>query len=137
MLVRRYGTTVQAVEPNFDARAMTEIGFRRTGAFSIPTDEFLERYERLRGAELTAAAEGLVQDEAEQALLESLAAQLEGVLAELGEGELLMVESESGVDYPKTRDQTTTQVHQGQNRLYFEWTIDPPLRLGVFRPRSG
>lgn len=136
MLARRYGVTVQAVEPNFDARAMNEIGFRRTGAWSIPTSELEADYERVRGIELTAAAEGDVQGEAEERMLASLEEQLRQHLAELGEGELLLVESEPGKDYPKTRERTTTQVIQGQNRLYFEWTIDPPLRLGVYRRRG-
>ena len=135
MLVRRYGATVQAVETNFDARAMNEIGFRRSGAWSIPTPEFESGYERVRGVELTATAEGDVQGEAEERMLASLEEQLKQVLAELADGELLLVESEPGTDYPKTRERTTTQVIQGQNRLYFEWTIDPPLRLGVYRPR--
>jgi hypothetical protein len=137
MLVRRYGTTVQSVETNFDARAMTEVGFRRSGELSLAAAEFNDQYERVRGVELTAAAEGHVQGEAEEALLASLKEQLDQVLAELGDGELLLVESEAGTNYPKTRERTTTQVVSGQNRLYFEWTVDPPLKLGVYRRREG
>ena len=137
MLARKYGTTVQAVETNFDARAMNEVGFRRSGALSIPTSEFESDYERVRGIELTAVAEGDVQGEAEERMLASLEEQLNQALAELGEGELLLVESEAGKDYPKTRERTTTQVIKGQNRLYFEWTIDPPLKLGVYRRRTA
>ena len=31
MIVRRYGNRIQSVTPNFNARAMTEIGFVRSG----------------------------------------------------------------------------------------------------------
>jgi hypothetical protein len=36
MILRRYGSTFQEVEPNFDARALTEIGFRRTHGKAVP-----------------------------------------------------------------------------------------------------
>src|SRR5690606_1272510 len=69
MIVRRYGVTVQSVTPNFDSRAMTEIGFQRTNDLVMPAEEFLERHERVVGRELKAVAEGDVKDEAAQALL--------------------------------------------------------------------
>lgn len=137
MLLRRYGTTLQSVEPNFDARAMTEIGFRRTGELTIPATEFEEQYDRVRGVELTAVGEGYVQGEAETSMLESLEEQLRQVLGELADDEVMVVESQAGQDYPKTRERVTTQVVQGQNKLYFEWTVEPPLRLGVFRKKPA
>jgi len=136
MIVRRFGSTVQSVEPDFDSRAMTEIGFRRTSALSLPAEEFLAQYERVDGRELTAEAEGDVKDEAEQAVLASLRAKLEALEAELGEGYVLLVENEVGKDYPKTRDRTKTLVVAGTNRLHFTWTIDPPLKLGVYRRKA-
>ena len=48
MILRRYGTTMQSVETNFDSKAFTEIGFRRDHAFSAP-DDFLARHERVSG----------------------------------------------------------------------------------------
>jgi hypothetical protein len=49
---------------------------------------------------------------------------------------VLVVESEQGKDYPKTREKTTTQVSAGQNKLFFQHYIDPPLRVGVYRQRK-
>lgn len=137
MIVRRYGSTVQSVEPNFDSRAMTEVGFQRTSELSLPADEFFGRYERVEVRALTAATEGDVKDEAEQAVLASLREQIDAMERELGEGQLLLVENQPGLDYPKTRDRTTTIVVGGvENRLHFSWTVDPPLKLAVFRRRG-
>jgi hypothetical protein len=135
MLLRRYGSTIQSVEPNFDARAITEIAFRRIPLSSLPLGEFEEQYERVRGVELSSNADGDVKDDVEQALLANLLDQLNAVLTGLAPAEVLMVESEAGRDYPKTRDKTRTKVIAGQNRFHFEWTVDPPLRLGVYRRR--
>jgi hypothetical protein len=134
VIVRQYGTRVHSVEPNFDARAMNEIGFRRDNEWSLSTEEFLESYERLEARELTAAAEGEVQGEAEERLLQSLLEQLQAVLAAAGDG-VLLIESAQGVDYPKTRHTQTTQVVDGANRLYFRFTVEPPLRVAVYRKR--
>jgi hypothetical protein len=136
MLLRRYGTTVQSVEMNFDARAMNEVGFRRDQRFSLPWEEFETGYHRVEGHELEATAEGWVQDEAEHALLQDLAAKILGLLEGLGEGDVLLVESEQGNDYPKTRDEKKNVVVEGVNRLYFEWRVEPPLRVGVYRKGS-
>jgi hypothetical protein len=137
MIARRYGSTIQSVTPNFDSRAMTEIGFQRTDALVMPVDEFLARHERVGERELTASAEGDVKDEAEQAMLASLREQLQALEAEVGADHVLLVENQPGQDYPKTRDRTTTLVLGGENRLYFRWTVDPPLRLGIYRAKAG
>jgi hypothetical protein len=131
MLYRRYGTTVQRVEPNFDARAMTEVGFRRTGGDAIPTEEFEASYERVGGHELTAEASAPVKDEAEAELMERLLARLNEVIQGAGEETLVLVESQAGHDYPKTRDRMTTV----GGSTTFHWTVDPPLRVGVYRKR--
>ena len=47
-----------------------------------------------------------------------------------------MVESEQGVDYPKTHTLQKTVVIEGENRFHFTTTVQPPLRLGVYR-RKG
>jgi hypothetical protein len=135
VIVRRYGTKVHSVEPHFDANAMNEIGFRRDDAWSLAADEFFAGYEKLETHELTAAAEGDVQSAAEASLLQSLEDQLQAVLRSAGPAAVLFIESEPGVDYPKTRHTQTTQVVDGANRLYFRFTIEPPLRVAVYRQR--
>lgn len=135
MIARRYGTNIQSVEPNFDSRAMTEIGFRRTSDLSVPAEEFLRTHEKVGERALTAAAEGDVKDDAETALLASLRERLEALEAEVGPGHVLLVESEPGHDYPKTRDRTEVRVVGYENRLHFSWSIDPPLRIGIYRRR--
>jgi len=134
MLLRRYGNTVQSVQPHFDARALTEISFRRDRTFSLPTEEFNRLYIRVAGHELTAATSGPVQGEAEEALMDALRDHLDSLLAGLGEGEALLVESEQGVDWPKTREDRKNVIVEGENRFYFHWTNDPPLRVAVYRP---
>lgn len=136
MLLRRYGTTVQSVETNFDARALNEVGFRRDQAFSLPWEEFEAGYTRVGEQSVTAEAEGWVQDEAEQDLLRVLQERLDALISGLAPGEVLVVESEQGNDYPKTRDEKKNVVVEGVNRLYFEWRVEPALRLGVFRKTS-
>ena len=135
MITKRYGSKVQSVTPNFDARAMNEIGFQRDNEWSLATDEFTETYEKVETHELTAAAEGEVQGEAEEKLLESLLEQLLAVEKTVGGDGVLMVESEQGTDYPKTRHTQTNQLVGHENRLYFRFTVEPPLRVAVYRKR--
>jgi hypothetical protein len=134
LIARQYGTKVHSVEPNFDAHAMNEIGFRRDNEWSMPTDEFFAEYEKSEAHELTAAAEGEVQNETEDALLHSLHEQLMAVAESAGDG-VLLVESAQGTDYPKTRHVQTTQLVAGANRLFFRFTVEPPLRVAVYRRR--
>ena len=136
MLLRRYGTTVRSVVPNFDPRAMTEISFRRDREHSIPSEEFDESYEKVREESLAGESEGPVQTEAEAALLGQLEEKLDGLLESLGDDEVLLVESEQGVDYPKVRDRKQGIIVDGENRLYFHWRVDPPLRVGIYRRRD-
>lgn len=136
MIVRRYGTSVQSVELNFDSRAMTEIGFRRDQEWSVPTEEFDTGWEKVQDYELEARAEGDVQDATEQDLLEQLESRIREIEAEMGDDELLRVESEQGKDYPKTRHSTRTVVVQGENRLHFQGWVEPPLRLARYRRRG-
>lgn len=133
MILKQYGTAYHSVEINFDSRALTEIAFRRDRAFSIPTEEFEAGYSKVAERTLTAASEGEVHDETESELLESLEDEVRRVLEELGEDEVLVVESKEGADYPKTRDTKKKVVVDGENRLYFYWSVDPPLRVGIYR----
>lgn len=135
MIAKRYGTKIQSVTPNFDARAMNEIGFQRDNEWSAAADEFFEQYHKVETHELTAAAEGEVQGEAEEKLLHSLQDQLMAVEKAVGDGGLLLIESEQGTDYPKTRHTTTTNVVGTENRLFFRFTVEPPLRVAVYRQR--
>jgi hypothetical protein len=137
MIVRRYGSMVHSVVPAFDSRAMTEIGFQRTADLSLTSEQFLELYERVGERALTANSEGDVKDEAERAVLEALRLQIEALEKEVGPDALLLVESQPGRDYPKTRDKTQTVLGPIENRLHFTWTIDPPLRLGIFRRKAA
>jgi len=132
VIVRQYGTAVQSVVPHFAAHAMNEIGFRRDNEWSMPTDGFFSEYQKVQTHSLTATAEGDVQSEAEASLLASLEEQLRAVSALAGDG-VVLVEGEAGVDYPKTRHTQTTQVVAGANRLYFRFTVEPPLRVAVYR----
>jgi hypothetical protein len=77
-----------------------------------------------------------VQGEAEAAVLTQLREQVEQLDAQLGDGELLVVESEIGRDYPKMREKVSTTVVGGSNRLHFHRSVDPPLRIAVYRPRQ-
>jgi hypothetical protein len=134
VIVRQYGTRVQSVEPNFDAHAMTEIGFRRDNEWSMPTEEFHAEYEKLEAHELTAAAEGEVQSETEASLLSSLEEQLLAVRESAGEG-VVFIESEQGNDYPKTKHTQLPRVVDGHSSLVFRFTVEPPLRVAVYRRR--
>lgn len=136
MIFRKYGKTYHSVVPNFDSRAMTEVGFQKSGDESIETAEFEAKYERVDGRELTASASGAVQDEVEREMLEQLRAQLLELEQNAGDA-VLVVESEPGKDYPKTREKTTTTVVGVENRLHFEWTVEPPLRVGIYRLRKS
>jgi len=136
MIVKRYGTSVRSVDPTFESVALNEIGFRRDGEWSLPVDEFEAMYERLTVHELTAEAEGPVQDHTEQLLLDRLEERLLELEAGLDGGCVLMVENGDGPDYPKTRQKTHTVVADGENKLRFEYTVAPNLRIGVYQKRG-
>jgi len=133
MIFRRYGTTYQSVDLNFDSLALNEISFRRNREESIPADGFDDAFETLARHDLVAEAEGDVQDHTEDAMLRLLEGQIEGLRGALGDGEILVVENEQGHDWPKTRQQTTNVIVEGENRLHFRYTVAPPLRITVRR----
>ena len=137
MILRRYGTSYSSVELNFESRALTEIGFRRDRQTQIATDTFEAEYGLVETHELSATAEGHVHDETEQALLQDLAGQIHALSDDLPDGDVLVIESEQGVDYPKTRAVQKTLVVRGENRLHFTVRVEPPLRVSVRRKRVG
>lgn len=135
MIYKKYGTTLQSVETDFDARAMNEIGFRRDRKEAIPVEEFETGWEKVDERELKATSEGPVQHEAEVQVLDKLLAALREYESALEDNEILVVESEAGVDYPKLREARDDVIRQGQNRHYFRWSVDPGLRIGRYRKR--
>ncbi|MEM7416143.1 MAG: hypothetical protein AAF389_11640 [Gemmatimonadota bacterium] len=136
MIFKRYGTAFQSVDVNFDAKAMNEVGFRRNREESFPAEELGSRYEVIETKELVADASGDVQTETEQAMLDTLEQTLRGLLEGLPEGGIAVVENESGHDYPKPRQEIKNTVVEGENRLRFEYTIAPALRIGLYRPQG-
>jgi hypothetical protein len=136
MILRRYGTSYQSVDINFDSKALNEIAFRRDHERSVAVDELETEYERVASHELVAEAEGSVQDETEQTLLEQLAARLRALDSALGAAEVLVVENDQGNDWPKTRQRTSNVIVEGENRLHFHYAVAPPLRVSVRRRKA-
>ena len=136
MILKRYGARLQSVRPNFDAHAMTEIGFVKDEEQRLTTEEFEAAYERTEVRELRASAEGHVQSLAEHAVLHALEEQVLDLEHSLGAHAVLVIENEQGRDMPKTRHTQRVLVEQGENRLHFEFSVDPPLRLGIYRRRG-
>jgi hypothetical protein len=134
MMVRQYGAQVRSVDPDFDAHVLNEIAFRRNGEWSLPSAEFFDRYEKVESHALTAAADGDVQNIVKQNLLHSLREQLVAVSESVGADGVLLIESGQD-DYPKTRQKQTTQLVEGAHRLFFRFTVEPPLRVAVYRKR--
>lgn len=132
MIVRQYGSRVESVTPNFVAHAINEVGFRRDHAWSMPTDEFFASHERMGGQEIEARATGDVQTHVETELLAELRAQLDAAEAAAGDSGVLLIES-GARDHPKLRHKQRTIVVRGENRFAFEASIDPPLKVGIFR----
>jgi hypothetical protein len=136
LIARQYGTKVHSVEVDFDANAMTEIGFRRDNDWSVPTEEFFASYEKLESHELTAVAEGEVQSETEDSLLQSLEQQLRALEQTAGDGVLFIESGQgTGTDYPKTRHRQVTAAGDGESRVNFQFTVEPPLKVAVYRKR--
>lgn len=133
MILKRYGQHFHSVETNFNATAMTEIGFQRDRAFSISADELESGYEEVSRVELKAEADAQVQGEAERRVLEDLEARLRETAAGLSEGELLVVLNDRD-DSPKTRERKESVAQAGETRLHFHWWVDPPLKVAVYRP---
>jgi hypothetical protein len=134
MIFRRYGTSYQSVDLDFDAKALNEVGFRRNRERAVPVDEFEAQYRTTETLELAEAASGPVQTETEQAMLDRLRARIDEALAGLTDGAVLVVENEQGHDWPKPRQLTTNVIEHGENKLHFDYTMAPPLRISVRQP---
>ena len=67
MILKRYGKSFESVDPNFESKALNEIGFRRDRELVLPAEEFEVRYELETRHELRASAEGPVQDHTRRA----------------------------------------------------------------------
>lgn len=135
MIFKRYGTSYQSVDTNFDAKAMSEIGFRRNREREIPVDDLESGFVKTDTVEVATAAEGDVQTEAEQLMLDRLEERVAEIVGELLEGGILVVENESGHDHPKPRQDIKNVIVEGENRLFFHYTMSPPLRIGVYSPK--
>ncbi len=134
---RLYGSTYQSVALEFEAKALNEVGFRRDRERSIPADELAERYEPIETVELVTEAEGDVQNETEQLLLDRLLEKVDEVVGRLPDGGIAVVENErGGRDQPKPRQKIGNVVERGENRLHFVYTIEPPLRVTLHRPKG-
>jgi len=137
MILRKYGTTVHSVVPHFDSRALNEIAFKKDERVNMPWPEFTEKYQSVARHELVARAEGDVQQEVEEKVLNELRHQLEAIEVRLQTGQVMFIESEAGKDYPKMREKQQTLVVGMENRLHFERTVDPPLRVAVYQVRQS
>ena len=133
MIFRRYGTSMQSVELNFDSKALNEIGFRRDRVETIPVDEFETGYSEVDVREMAPKDEGWVQDETEQMLLDHLERDIMEMHGALGDGEILVVLNENGVDYPKTKHSSKVVVEGVENRLFFSAWVEPPLRVARYK----
>lgn len=136
MIFRKYGESYHSVDTNFDSKALNEVAFRRNREASFPQEELATRYEPGEVHLLVAEAEGDVQDETEQAMLDQLLDRLRALVDALEPGAILVVENEPGHDYPKTRQKISNIVVEGVNRLWFHYTMEPPLRVAAHRPRT-
>lgn len=136
MIFKRYGTSYQSVDPNFESTALNEIGFRRNREQVVPVEAFENGYEHVSTHELVAQAEGWVQDHTEQLLLDRLEAQLRELEGGPGADHVLVVENKDGHDYPKTRQELKNVVVEGENKLRFTYTVAPALRIGVYRTKG-
>ena len=136
MLFRRYGKRVESVVTNFNPHALNEIGFRRDHARTLPAAEFAARYSKVAEFAVEDETEGPVQSEAEAEILARLESLVRARTDGLAPGQVLLVENEQGVDYPKLRNRQERLIVRGENRLYFRWRVEPPLRLGLYEFRE-
>jgi hypothetical protein len=136
MIFKRYGSSYHSVDPHFESTALNEVGFRRDRERSLSADELDAAYERLTTHELAAEADGLVQDHTEQLLLDRIESRLLELEASLEEHCILVVDNGDGRDWPKARQRIRNVVIDGENRLHFEYTVSPPLRMAVYGRRS-
>ncbi len=134
VIYKRYGTSYQSVDIDFDAKAINDFGFRRNRKNSFPVDELESRYQAIETVELLSEAEGSVQTETLQLLLDRLEEMIVALGARLPEGGILVMENQSGHDYPKARQDTKNVIEEGENRLHFLYTMSPAARIALYAP---
>jgi len=132
MIIRRYGNRFHSVALDFNPAAMTEVGFRRDRKQEWEVGEFTDRYRMAREEEIITEATHPVQDGAERAMLLALEEKFNAIYAALEEGQYLSVESKLGVDHPRTRYDRSTR-----GGCEFTYTLDRPLRLGIWEKKPG
>ena len=133
----RYGNNYQSVSFEFEAKALNEVGFRRDRESTVPVAELGEAYELIETVEMTAEAEGDVQSETEQLLLDRLREQAQAAVDSLPGGGIAVVANErGGRDQPKPRQAIGNVVVEGENRLHFTYHVDPPLRIELYRAKG-
>ena len=134
---RLYGSTYQSVTFEFEGKALTEVGFRRNHERSITPEELEAEYEHIETVHLTSEAEGDVQQETEQLLLDRLLEKGRAAAERLPEDGVAIVENDrGGKDQPRPHQKIRTVVVNGENRLHFEYSIDPPLRIALYSKKG-
>ncbi|MEO5510402.1 MAG: hypothetical protein ABIS27_07200 [Longimicrobiales bacterium] len=136
MIAKRYGKNIESVNPDFSSVAMTEMAFRKDNEWSVPADDFESGYERTGEHRLTASGDGDVQTDVETGVLNSVLKDLRAIEAAAEAGDILLIENQSGVDYPRLHSTQRTIVVGFENRLHFTYNVDPPLHIGVYRARK-
>lgn len=133
MIAKRYGTRIHQVHPRFNAHALTEIAFDR-GTEAWDAEEWLAAHERTEELRLTAQSEGSVKADSEKQVLDELERRLREAERNAGSEAVLLIENGGGPDQPKTHDTTREIDEPLATRLHFHWHVDPPLRIGIYRP---
>ncbi len=134
---RLYGDTYRSVTFEFEGKALNEVGFRKDGERSLSKEELAGGYALIETVQLTSEAEGDVQSETEQLLLDRLLEKGQAAVGRLPEGGVAIVENErGGRDQPKPRQTITNVVVNGENRLHFQYRVDPALRIALYRPKA-
>ena len=134
---RRYGSAYHSVTFEFEGKALTEVGFRRDHEDSFPVAELDDRFELIETVHLASEAEGDVQSETEQLLLDRLLQKGRAAAQRLPKGGVAIVENErGGRDQPRPKQKISNVVVQGENRMHFQYVIEPPLRISLYRPRT-
>ena len=131
MIIRRYGTRYHSVTLDFDPAAMTEVGFRRDNEQQWTVADFEDQYELVREEEIIADGTDPVQEQAERKMLVALKDLFDPIYDSIEEGQLLSIQNERGVDHPRTRYVRSTKGEQD-----FTYTMDRPLRLGIWAKRG-
>ena len=135
MILRLRGKRVESVTPAFSPIAIYSPAFRPDGKLTMSADEFFDGYERISLHEVGGETDGPVQVAVETRLLEKLERGIGELHAGLEPGVVLFIENRRGVDEVRLRETRKDVIVEGENRYYFHWWADPPLRIGVYRKR--